>query len=581
MRYNRAMFKLPSRHLCWFSVLLALFSLTLLAGCGLALDRLPLLATPTLPPTATLPPSPTPLPKGGNLTIRLAEDVPNLRPWQPRSRGEEQMIGLLYRGLMRLDAKLQPQPDLARRWDTTPDGRILTFTLRSGLTWHDGKPLTSADVYFTLNRLRSLPFSSTALLADLRYIAGISAPNPTTIAFSLTERYAPLLAELTLPILPRHRLEERDLRTFNFWDAPIGSGPFRFTSRVPGQSVVFSRFDKYHRGASLLEKVIFFQVNDEELLHDTLKDGRLLLAELPWNTSQVISETLKALRLASYPENSAYFLAFNLRTGRPFADLLGRKALAQALDIPRLVQVVTKGQGIPLGSSAAPGSWADLTPPPTHTTNLEAAGALLNTAGWPLPPGATIRQREGKPFSAKLFVRQDDERRMAAAKQIAEAAGSIGLQITIEAVDFNTGILPKYAPPYDFDLLLGNWQNGAGDPNFADYLYYDPDDFLLFHSSQINQGVLDTRNTRNFVAFNDSEYDKNSLSARQFYEIAQRSHAYQKTQARIADLLPYLYLWTDRIPVALNKRVTTLDGAVDLSTPNYFWNIERWYLADQ
>jgi peptide/nickel transport system substrate-binding protein len=210
--------------------------------------------------------------------------------------------------------------------------------------------------------------------------------------------------------------------------------------------------------------------------------------------------------------------------------------------------------------------------------NLAAARSLLEDAGWALPSGATIRQRDGVSFSATLFVRGDDQRRLVAAQRIAEVAANIGLQIRVEPADFATVIISKYAPPYDFDLLLGSWLNGAGDPDFGDYMYYDPDDFALFHSSQINQGELDTRVTRNFVAFNDPGYDNHAQRARQIYDTEERAISYRQAQIRVDEQLPYLYLWADAIPVALNSRVTTIDGPVDISTPAYLWDIETWYV---
>ncbi|NJL33535.1 MAG: peptide ABC transporter substrate-binding protein, partial [Chloroflexaceae bacterium] len=208
---------------------------------------------PSAVPTITAPPTLTPRPPGGNLTVRLPEDVPALRPWQPRNRSEEQVIKLLYSGLMRLDSELRPQPDLATDWATTPDGRVLTFTLRDDVRWHDGQPFDADDVRFTIEQLRSLPFTTTALLADLRLIAAVSVPNSSTVALSLTERYAPLLAELTLPILPEHALQDADFASFNFWDVPIGTGPFLFDNRVSGQSIVLARNPDFYRGAPLLE----------------------------------------------------------------------------------------------------------------------------------------------------------------------------------------------------------------------------------------------------------------------------------------------------------------------------------------
>lgn len=558
---------------------LAAALLLFLAACAAAGGDPPAPSpTATVVPSSTPLPTPTPHPRGGNLTVRLADEVPELRPWQPRSRGEEQIIDLLYSGLMRLDPQLRPQPDLAREWQSSPDGRVLTFTLRSGLAWHDGETLDSADVLFTLEQLQTLPYTSTALINDLRYIERITAPSQRTVVMTLTERYAPLMAHLSLPILPEHLLEGRDIAQIDFWDVPVGSGPFMLAERDAGQSVVLDRFSGYHHGEPLLDRVAFVVAPDSEASLAALEDERLLLAELPWSAEAAATALEEQLQLASYPENGFYFLGFNLREDRPFAEVALRRALAQAIDRERLVTLATKGQGIVIGNSAAPGSWADLNEPRLVEANLEAARATLETAGWTLPAGSSVRQREGITLTARLYVRGDDTRRVLAARSIAEAARSIGMLIEVEPADFESVIISKYTVPFDFDLLLGSWSNGAGDPAFADYMFYDPDDFALFHSSQRNQGSADTRITRNFVGFSDSAYDNQAQAARQFYRIEERREAYALSQARIAEEWPYIYLWADRIPVALNRRVATVDGPVDISSPMYFWNIERWYI---
>lgn len=560
---------LPTRRLFFASVALALFVLAVLVGC--ALDPAPQ-PTPTPPPA-----TPTPLPRGGNLTIGIPADVPDLRPWQPRSRAEEQITSLLYSGLTRLDARLQPQPDLARDWDASADGRLITFTLRPGLTWHDGKPLTADDAAYTLRALRELS-PTTALLADLRRIAEVSAPTTNTLVLSMTERYAPIFSDLAVPVLPKHLLLGKNIATLDFWEIPVGSGPFQFAGHQPGASITLAANRRFYRGWPLLDRVALLVAATPQVTVGALKDGRLLLAELPWSEGQTISRTIPGIQTGVYPENGYYFLAFNLRQGRPFADLSVRQALAQALDLPRLVREVTGGQGVPIASSAAPGSWADFTRPVTPTADLDRARTLLDEAGWKLPDGGQVRERNGAPLAAQLFVRGDDERRVRAAELIAQSAQQIGISITVQPADFASVIVSKYAPSYDFDLLLGSWSNGAGDPQFSDYAFYDPDDSALFHSSQINQGVADTRPVLNFIGFSDPAYDNQAGAARQLYDFAARGQAIRLSQERIAELKPYLFLWADRIPVALSPRVTTLDGPVHLNTPLYLGNVERWYL---
>ena len=574
---------LPTRRLFWASLVAALAVLAILTGCDLAGGAPdaapPTLGTPAVAEATLAPPTLTPLPRGGNLTVRLAADIPELRPWQPRSRGEEQLSDLLYDGLLRLDERMRPVPDLAESWETTPDGRTITFTLRSGLTWHDGEPLGATDVLFTLERLRNLPLTTTALLADLRYISGATAPTSATVVITLTSRFAPILSALAVPVLPRHLLEERDIGSLNFWDLPVGSGPFKLGERRPGESVVLERFDGYQRGAPLLDRVAFVLAPDPVVAGQASAGGQLLLAELPWGAQGEIAVATPGALLGSYPENGFFFLGFNLREGHPFADVRVRRALALAVDLPRLVELATNGQGLPIASSALPGSWADITPAPSGGSDFDAARALLDEAGWTLPAGATIRQREGITLTAQLYVRGDDERRVRAARRIAEAAAPIGIQIDVVPADFQTVLLARYAPPFDFDLLLGSWSNGAGDPDFSDSAFYDPDDFALFHSSQLIQGDADARSTRNFVGFSDPAYDNQAQAARQLYNLDERLAAITQTQARLAEELPYLFLWVDRLPVALSGRLTTLDGPINLGTAQYLWNIERWYLA--
>jgi len=90
--------------------------------------------------------------------------------------------------------------------------------------------------------------------------------------------------------------------------------------------------------------------------------------------------------------------------------------------------------------------------------------------------------------------------------------------------------------------------------------------------------VADTRAVLNVGGFSDPAYDNQSAAARQLYDPVERLKAIRLAQQRIVEQRPYLFLWADRIPIALNQRVTTLDGPVDLNTPMYLENIERWYL---
>ncbi|MDQ5852251.1 MAG: peptide ABC transporter substrate-binding protein, partial [Chloroflexota bacterium] len=357
------------------------------------------------------------VPQGGTLPIRITTAITELRPWDLRSRGEEYVADLLYNGLVRLDPDLRPQPDLAESWETSPAGSLITFTMRSGLQWHDGTPLTGEDVTWTLNSLRALT-ATNSLLGDLQSVIGdVRAPVSNTVVVSLTRPYAPLLADLAVPILPRHQLEQRgieELAELDFWDEPIGSGPFKLVERTD-QGITFERNEDYFRGRPNLDGVALVVAPDDEVAASALEDSTLFLAEFPPTSTAALDPAAvdAELRRGGYIENGSYFLAFNVRAERVFSDTRVRQALAFAVDVPELVRNVTDGIGQPIATSIISGSWAFSAEIGPRAPDLEAARRLLDEAGWRLPENGTVRERNGITLTATLFVRGDDPRRLA------------------------------------------------------------------------------------------------------------------------------------------------------------------------
>lgn len=540
----------------------------------------PRIETPT--PTSK-PATPTPaIPQGGTLTIRATAPITSFTPWNIGSRGEEYVADLLYNGLTRLDATLKPQPDLAEGWTTSTDGRLITFTLRSGVKWHDGQPLTGDDVVWTLKSARGIT-ATNALLYDLQTaIADVRSPVSNTVVLSLTQAYAPLLADLALPILPRHIWQTRtpaQLATLNTLDNPIGSGPFKFSEKKE-QGITFVRNDQFFRGRPNLDGVALVVAPETKVVVPALNDGTLGLAEFdPASFVTVTQQLDQRLRRDGYPENGFYFLAFNTRQGKLFGDGRLRQALALAVDVQKLAGDVVGEEAVPLATSISPAAWAFPKEATPGMPDPERARQLLDEAGWKLPPGQTVRARDGISLTAQLFVRGDDQRRLAAARRIADAAGQIGMKIEVAPADFRTVILAKLAPPYEFDLLLGSWINAPNTAGYPTTRYYDPDDYAIFGADRIWRGAGDTRaGLRNIGGFTNPDYEAVAQRARGAYDPNERAAAIAASQAIIRREQPYLFLWTDRVPVVLSPKVYVEGGDVPLNSPRYLWNIERWYI---
>lgn len=545
--------------------------LGLLQGCEFN-PTLPINSTPN--PTAA-PPTPTrpPRPRGGTLTVRLAGDGASLNPWlSGRDPNAQSVSGLLFGGLTRLDNRLQPQPDLAERWEVSQDGTALTFYLRKDARWHDGKPFTAADVVWSYSTLARLPADTPMLLHIQETVSSVEAVEPVTytVRFSLKRRYSPILADLSMPILPSHVLSSTTpevLASSPFNSAPVGTGPFAFEGRQQGRSVTLRANDDYYGGRPAIDRVGFLVAPDESVAESAIKEGTLMLAQLSAGSAERLVTGGGGVRGGAFSELGYDFVAFNLRSPRPFSDTRLRQAWAYAIDKPGLAFAATGGGGDPVWSDVNKASWAYNPDVPKYGGNPDQARKLLADAGWSDGNGDGIVEKEGKPLDVRLYVRADNNVRRKAADGIAEQLGRVGFRVRVEPADFSTALLarlsPNTNPPFDFDAMLLGWTRSGP----------DPDPYALFHSSQIptqaQPGLL------NFTGFSTPEYDNLVIEGRSTYDYTRRKEIYARTQSIVADQLPYYFLWGEKFGVVAGPK---LKGEIDFSSPRYLWNVEQWWI---
>lgn len=582
-----------TRHL-FAAVLLATLLLTLV-GCDQ--DRptptptsppAPTVAPPKLPSntprpalaTATPPPTPVSVPKGGTLTVRLLADLNNFNPLLNVADASAGLVNsALFNGLTRLDGSLQPQPDLAESWQVSPDGLRLSFRLRQGVLWHDGQPLTAADVIYTYEAWSRLP-QTTRLQAHLTAArVRVTTPDPAglTVVFEMGQPYAPLLADLSTPILPAHRLRDVPLEKLGsdpFAFQPVGTGPFKFASHEVGQNIILTANPAYHLGAPNLERLAFVVAPDERIAAQAVRDGNLLYASL--NHEQAVSLQATAgitasLAFGSYPEDGYYFLAFNLRPGHLFSDYRLRRALAYSLDRDAIVRQATAGQGLPLWSFALPNTWAYEPTTPRYGQNIGEAKRLLAEAGWQPGAGGGLQQG-GKLLAFKLYLRADDPTRRQAANLIAAQAATLGISVTVAAVDPNSVLSalldPTRDPAFDFEAILAGWGT----------LGYDFDPYPLLASDQ--QPTAAAPGLLNYVGYNNADFTARAAAARREYDFAARKAQAADLQNTLAAELPYDPLWAAQYFTVASRKLAASDGTpLSLNSPNPLWNVERWFIS--
>ena len=462
------------------------------------------------------------------------------------------LAALVFSGLMRLGPDGMPLPDLAERWEITPDARTYTFHLRPGLFWHDGQRLTAHDVAFTIGRLQMPGFQGPTRLAMQWAQIEVLAPDDLTVIFRLPAPSSGFLAQATLGIVPAHLLEGTGVAEFAsapFNRAPVGSGPFRLV-RLTEEGARLERNVTYHHAAPRLTTIELRFFPDHASLELALAsgevDGALLgpVATVPIAASRTVLPMIESGYLALY---------FNtLRPPLDDADL--RRGLAAAVDITSLAAAVG---ALPGAGPLLPGSWASPRPAPRAP---EDPGAILTAAGW-LPGSDGILQRHGEELQLRLYTNQDPERETIAGL-IAEQLRAVGVAVEVHAIPA-ADLLRLHVQPRDFDLLL-----------YAATVDADPDPFGGWHTSQIASGG------GNVAALHDPELDDLIEDARATLDTAERRDLYSAFTARFADVTPaVILLYPQRQYVVPATLAGPVAGPLFRSADR-FRGIEHWQFTE-
>ena len=290
----------------------------------------------------------TPTP-GGTAIVVLGSDPEHLNPGISTSYPVGAVAANLFSGLVRQRADGVPEGDLAESWTVSDDNLVYTFTLRAA-NFHDGTPVTSADVVYSMNEV--LAPNHGRFITAYNQIASIEAPDAGTVVITLKQPYAPLISLLTVfdaPVLPRHLFEGTDPLTNPVNNQPVGSGPFEFSDWVRGERIEIVRNEDYFLESALLDRIIFRVVPQDVARSTALEVGE---ADLTWGfylppadlPRREANPDLQVWRGITIP--ALYFVFINNNT--PGLDNpLVRQALMHAIDREQVVEQAQGGLGQP------------------------------------------------------------------------------------------------------------------------------------------------------------------------------------------------------------------------------------------
>lgn len=483
-------------------------------------------------------------PPADGITVLLESPPDSLDDRFALTANGQRLAALMTPGLLAFDDASQPVPVLAESFrEVSPT--LVEFVLRPGLTFHDGTALTAEDVKATFDglgdaRVRSPRAERFAVLERVEVV------DARTVRFHLKRPYAPLLAELSVGILPAERAGAAQVVAQG--EHPVGAGPFRFESHPDEEHLTLVPFDGWYAGAPALPRLRFRVVRDETTRVLELLKGR---ADLVVNgVSPAVLPVLKRephLRVLSRPGTGFAYVGLNLREG-PLADVRVRRALCHLVDVGPVVEHKLHGLAQPAQGLLPRSNWA-WAPSGGCVYSPEEAARLLDEAGYPDPDGPG-----GRPRLTLSLKTSTDRLRRSVGLVLKEQLARGGVAVEVRALEFGTFF--DDVRRGRFELFTLKWAS-----------VMEPD--LLrgaFHSANVpgpenNWGGFNRGGLRDPAL--DALLEEASRAQRE-----ERKVLYAEAQRRLDALMPVLPLWHEDSVAVVSTRLEGFEpSAHGLLTP--------------
>ncbi len=473
---------------------------------------------------------------------------------------------LIYSGLLKYNDKLELEPDLAEKYEISADKKTYTFYLKPNLKWHDGEPLTAADVIFTIETIQNTKYASP--LEPLFRGVKVKQLNNSTVQFILDKPFAPFLNNLTIGIIPAHAWEIIPSQNFKLAELnlkPIGSGPWQFDSLTKDKngniiSYTLTAADNYYGHKPYLKYLEFkFYPTFEEAINAIIDQKADGLSFLPKNKKHLLSKRKQVqfynLKL---PQYTAIFI--NYEKNEILKDKKVRQALGYAISKQKIILEALENDANPIAGPLLPGFPGFDPNFQSFTYQVDKAKELLAAAGWQTTSTSRWLSKNGQELSVTLTT-VDLEDNIKIATIIKQLWEDVGIKTTLNVVA-KQGVQKQIIKPRNFELLL-----------FGEILGSDPDLYPFWHSSQTKFPGL------NLTNFANKKADALMEKARTTFDTEERGKMYKQVQELIKEEVPAIFLfqptYTYVLPTKLKGfSLTRIFTPADRLINNNFWYIK-------
>ncbi|OGZ07679.1 MAG: hypothetical protein A3C93_02130 [Candidatus Lloydbacteria bacterium RIFCSPHIGHO2_02_FULL_54_17] len=514
--------------------------------------------------------------KGGAIVEGIIGRPRFINPVIAKSDADRDMVALIYSGLLKATPDGELIGDLAETYTVSADGLIYTFTLKNDLLWHDGEPVTSKDVVFTVEKARD---PSLAIKSPRRASwegVDVETPDPQTVVFRIKQPYAPFLENATMGILPEHIWnnvpnEEFDVTYHNI--EPIGSGPYRMDRIVEDKARGLPQyydlvaFKRYALGEPYVThmRIAFFGNNKE--LAEAYNDGSVdqmhtvepaLAKELEQKQGVIIRAPLPRIFAAFFNQNQQTI----------FADKNVREALLLAVDRGRIVEEVLHGYARVI-DGPLPEFSATSTPESETTTDerLAKARALLEKGGW-LPNAAGVYEKTNKKAKTVTLLEfslsiPDVPEIKTAAEFIRNDWETLGALVTVKVFDPST-FVTEVLSPRKYDVIF-----------YGQVIGRTPDPFAYWHASQRNAPGL------NIALYTNKNADKLLENIRKENDRELRNEMLEKFTEEVRGDVPAVFVYSPDFLYATAKNVKGITIGLITTESERFLDVHHWYVNSE
>lgn len=538
--------------------------------------------------------------QGGKLILSTTTGPKSFNPIVAKETSTTAITGLIFEGLTRTNGVTQKvEPNLAKSWKISADGKTWTFYLREDVSWFDGEPFSADDVAFTFKQLIFNPEIETSA-RDIFTVEGKSIEveriDKFTVRFHLPTKFAPFLRAMSQNILPKHILAKAVERgEFNyFWgintkpDKLIGTGPFKLKNYLPGERIVLEKNNKYWRkdntGCRLpyLKEIVYVIVQNQDVALLKFLEGEIDYTAVRGQDYPIIKPKESEGNFTIYdvgPVLSSNFLVFNQnkttnpKTGQTyissnklswFRNEKFRKAVSYAIDRQAIIDIVFNGLGYrqysPVSKSAGFFHNPDVK---KYSYNPEKALKLLGEIGiYRVSQNGVLADKAGNQIKFNLFTPARNNQRRDIANIVRKDLEDIGMEVNFVPLAFNQ-IVAKLDSTYNWDSILIGLTGGI-EPHFGKNVWSSSGHLHMWNPKQ-NEPETDW----------EAEIDKIFNQAVQVLDRKKRKIFYNRWQEIVADKLPLIYTVQPADIFAIRDKFGNLEPT---SYGGAFHNLEEIYV---